>query len=33
LLEDDPTLAGHPALAAAIDYLEQVQQAEFLEKG
>jgi ATP-dependent DNA helicase RecG len=33
LLNDDPALVGHPALAAAIDVLEQAQQAEFLEKG
>ena len=33
LLDDDPTLVGYPALAAAIDQLEHAQQAEFLEKG
>ena len=32
LVEADPDLAGHPALAAAIDSLLDEEQAEFLEK-
>jgi ATP-dependent DNA helicase RecG len=32
LVERDPTLADHPALRLAVDELEAVEQAEFLEK-
>ena len=33
LLADDPELAGHPELAAAIAALVAEDRAEFLEKG
>ena len=33
LLDDDPELTGHPALAAAVASLVDEERAEFLEKG
>ena len=33
VVQDDPTLAGHPALAAAVTAMVDAQQAEYLEKG
>ena len=33
LVLEDPTLAGHPALASAVAAMVDAQQAEFLEKG
>jgi ATP-dependent DNA helicase RecG len=33
LVSDDPTLAAHPALAAAVAGMVDAQQAEFMEKG
>jgi ATP-dependent DNA helicase RecG len=33
LVQEDPTLAGHPVLAAAVTAMVDAQQAEYLEKG
>ena len=33
LVGDDPTLAAHPALGAAVAEMVDAQQAEFMEKG
>jgi ATP-dependent DNA helicase RecG len=33
LVDADPTLAGHPELAAALDALVERDRAEFLERG
>lgn len=32
IVDDDPTLAGHPALAAAVRSLEETEQADYLER-